>query len=262
MQEVHVLLADLGEVVDALDLHRLRLNPLAVFPIASLRRNLADVDLGIEVRRKRIAVIARVAVKNVDVVDLIEVMLQGVSGKDARDARIEARAEQRRDAGFLEAVIVLPLPFVFKLRRVLRLVVRRIDVMRLRRKARVHDCQILVRQCEIQDDIGLLPLNQGDELVRLVRIHLRRRDFRLAARELFLQCVALCLRAARNADFLKGVAVLAALVHGDACDAARADDQSLSHDFPPVVNSRAFAARIKLSLHRESPVLPKREASL
>ena len=46
--------------------------------------------------------VAGVAVEDVDVVDLVEMVLERVSGEDARDARVEAGAEERREAGLLE----------------------------------------------------------------------------------------------------------------------------------------------------------------
>jgi len=49
---------------------------VAVLPVAAVGRNLADVDLGIEVRRERVAVVAGIAVEDVDVVDLVEVVLE------------------------------------------------------------------------------------------------------------------------------------------------------------------------------------------
>ena len=187
-------------------------------------------------------------------------MLQGIGGKDARDAGIEARAEQRRDACFLEAIVVVPLPLVLELRRVLRLIVRRIDVMRLRRKARIHDLEILIGQREVQNDIGLLPLDQVDELRHIVRVHLRRPDLRLASRQLFLQRVALRLRAARDADLLEHVAVLAALVHGNARNAARTDDQSLSHDVSSCHQALDIRRSLRPNPRRGSLPRPKRAA--
>ena len=230
VQEVHVLRADFREVVDTLDLHRLRLDPVAVLPVAAVGRDFADVDLGVEVRRERIAVVAGVAVEDVDVVDLVEVVLERVGGEDARDARVEAGAEERRDAGLLVALAVGPLPLVLELRRVLRLVVGRVDVIRLRREAGVHDVQVLVRQREVQHDVRLEVLDQGDERIDVIRINLRRADLRLRrALELLLERVALRLRARDNHDFTEFVRVLAALVDGDTRDTTAADDQSFSH---------------------------------
>lgn len=230
VQEVHILRSDFREVVDALDLHRLRLDPVAVLPVAAVGRNLADVDLGIEVRRERVAVVAGVAVEDVDVVDLVEVVLERVGGKDARDARVKAGTQERRDAGLLVALAVGPLPLVLELRRVLRLVVGRVDVVRLRREAGIHDVQVLIRQREVQHDVRLELLDERDERIDVVRIDLRRADLRLRrALELLLERVALRLRARCDQDLTEFVRVLAALVDGDTRHTTAADDQSFSH---------------------------------
>jgi co-chaperonin GroES (HSP10) len=77
MQQVHILLTDLVKVVLALDAHGRDLDPLAVLHIAAGGGDLAQVDLGVEVGGERIAVIAAVAVEDVDgVVDGKEVKME------------------------------------------------------------------------------------------------------------------------------------------------------------------------------------------
>ena len=75
MQEVHVAVADLREIIDALNLHRLCFDPAAVLPVAALCGDFADVDLRIEVGGKGVAVVAGVAVEDVDILDGVEVVL-------------------------------------------------------------------------------------------------------------------------------------------------------------------------------------------
>ncbi len=58
--------------------------------------------------------------------------------------------------------------------------------MRLGCKAGVHDRQILIRQREVDHDIGLKVVDKRDKLVHVVGIHLRRRDFCFSAVKLFL----------------------------------------------------------------------------
>jgi hypothetical protein len=48
MKKVHIPLADLREVVDALYFHRLGFHEAPVFPVASLGGNLPDVDSGLK----------------------------------------------------------------------------------------------------------------------------------------------------------------------------------------------------------------------
>ena len=69
-------------------------------------RDSADVDLGVEVRGESHAVVAGVAVDDVKVVDLVEMVLGGIGREDGRHARVEAAAEDRREARGLEAVLI------------------------------------------------------------------------------------------------------------------------------------------------------------
>ena len=62
VQKIHILFADLREVVLALDLHRLCLYPVAVLPVGAVCRYLAEVDLRVEVCSERVAMVAAVAV--------------------------------------------------------------------------------------------------------------------------------------------------------------------------------------------------------
>ena len=62
VQKIHILLADLREVVLALDLHRLCLYPVAVLPVGAVCGYLAEVDLRVEVCSERITMVAAVAV--------------------------------------------------------------------------------------------------------------------------------------------------------------------------------------------------------
>ena len=144
MQEIHILRPDLSEIIDAFDLHRLRLDPCAVLPIAPLRRDLADIDLGVEVRRKGIAVVAAVAVEDIDIVDLIKLMLHCICTEHSRYARIKARAKERRQPRLTKAVRIRPLPAVFKFCRILRLVIRRVHIVCSCRKTCIHNMQILI----------------------------------------------------------------------------------------------------------------------
>ncbi|MNM95941.1 hypothetical protein D3C81_1084020 [compost metagenome] len=229
VKQIHILFPDFREVVDAFDFHRLGFDPFAVLPVAALRGHFANVDLRVEVRRKRIAVVARIAVEDIDVLDFVEVMFQGIRGKYAGYAWVKAAAQQCGDAGLLKALAVFPLPLVFEFRGIFRLIVRRIHVVRLGCQAGVHDRQILIRQSQVHHHVRFNFVDQRDQFVDVVGIDLRRRDFRLAAVQLRFQCVAFRLRAAGNADFLKNLAVLNTFVDGYSSDAAAADDQCFSH---------------------------------
>ena len=94
VQQVHILLADLIKVVLALDAHGRDLDPLAVLHVAAGGRDLAQVDFGVEVGGKGVAVVTAVAVQNIDRVDGIELMLGSVGAVGLRHARVKAAAQQ------------------------------------------------------------------------------------------------------------------------------------------------------------------------
>ena len=191
--------------------------------------------------------IAAVAVEDVDIVDLVKLVLQCVRAEYARYARVKARPEQCRESRVAESVAVRPLPAVFELRRVLRLVVRRVHIMYARRKARVHDVQILIRKREVQHNLGFELPHQRGERGHIVRIDRRRPNLRPAPAEFLLERIAFRLRTRGDEDLLEHLRVLAAFMHGDARHAARADDHCFSHEnasfvYPLSYNSKRDTA--------------------
>ena len=73
VEQIHILLSDSLKIVLSLYLHRLRLHPVGAFG-----RYLTDIDFRIKVCGKGIAVIASVAVQDIDIVNLIKFMLQRI----------------------------------------------------------------------------------------------------------------------------------------------------------------------------------------
>ena len=172
VQKVHILFAHLVKVVNSLYLHRLGLDPLAVLNVRAFSGDLTNVYLRIEISRKRIAVVAAVAVENVDIVYLVKVVLLSVCTENACNTGVKARTEQRCYACLFKALSVSPLPGILKLSGILRLVVCGINVVHLAFKAGVHYVQILIRQCNIYADVGLVLFHKLDKLGNVVSVHL------------------------------------------------------------------------------------------
>ena len=84
----------LGKIVTHRPGEGVGFHPLAVLPVAAALRDLADVDLRIEVGGKGLAMVAGIAVDDVQLVDLIEMVLLGPGAEDVGDAGIKAGAEQ------------------------------------------------------------------------------------------------------------------------------------------------------------------------
>ena len=92
------------------DFQRLGFYPLPVFVVEAFLRYLADVDFRVEVGGKGLVMVAGIAVHDVKVVYLVEVVLGGVGRIDAAHARVEAAAQDGSEPGLAEAVHVCPLP--------------------------------------------------------------------------------------------------------------------------------------------------------
>ena len=117
VQQVHVLLAHFVKHVFALDAHGRDFDPVALavlvgVPVAARSGNFAQIDFGVEVRRELVAVIAAVAVEDVDFFDGIELVLEGVGAVGLGNTRVKAGTEQCREAGLFKLFLVSPLPAV------------------------------------------------------------------------------------------------------------------------------------------------------
>ena len=249
VQQVHILVAHLIEVVLPLDAHSGDFYPVTVLPVAAGSRHLAQIDLRVKVGGEGIAVVAAVAVQNVDRINGIELMLFGVGTVSLGHARVKAAAQQGGQTGFLELFGVSPLPAVIKVGReagllaalfvdgaplrvvgVLGLVVGGIHVVDAAGKAGIHNGQILIRQGDVHYQIGLVRLDESDDLFHLVCVHLCGGDLGGGGgSQLGSQLIALCLGTAGDADLGEHFRHLAALVDGNRGHAAAADDQNFAH---------------------------------
>ena len=157
-----------------MDFVRLGDHPFAVLVVAALLRHLADIDFGVEVRGEGHAMVAGIAVHDIEVVDFVEMMLGGVGSEDGRYARVETAAEDGRQSGSLEAVLIGPLPRILEMRLVLRLVVGRIEVVAAALEAGIHNRQVLIGKRHVDHDVGLERAEQFAQLGHVVGIDLRR----------------------------------------------------------------------------------------
>ena len=92
VEEVGLTYPDIGVGQRLVDLLRLGLYPLAVFVVLPLLGDLTDVDLRVEVGGEGLVVVTAIAVYDVEVVDLVEVVLRSISREYPRDPWVEATA--------------------------------------------------------------------------------------------------------------------------------------------------------------------------
>ena len=159
-------------------------------------------------------------------------VLQCIRTEHPCHARIKSAAEECRDPSVLKTLPIRPLPAVFKMRRVFRLVICRIHIWHLRGQTRIHDMQILIRKRQIQHHVGRIGCDQRRQRCHVVRIDLSRCDLCLCpVLQFFFQGIALRLCPACDQDLLKYLAVLTTFMNGNACDSAATDDHRSAHIF-------------------------------
>ena len=210
---------------------RIGFHPFAAFPVAAARGHFADIDFRVKIRGKGLAVIARVAVDDIQHMHFVQLVLENPRGKDIRHAGIETGTEQRGQTGLAEAVLIGPLPLVFKLGGIQRLVVGRIKIMHAALEAGVHDVQILIGQSNVGHHGGFDIADKLAQLGHIVGIHLRRGNLHaVAALHARGDVFAAFQGAAGKGNFAESPFISGGLRHlvgHDATDAARADNQNI-----------------------------------
>ena len=109
------------------------------------RLDFAQVDLGVEVRGKRIAVITGVDIHDIDRLDRVQELLGNVRAEDVHHARVRPGAEKRRQPGGRKVGSEVPLRSVpvgvigIRVKPIGRFGHRGIDVVRAGLHTGVHD---------------------------------------------------------------------------------------------------------------------------
>ncbi len=175
--------------------------------------------------------IAAVDVDDVELVYLVKVMFGEIGGENVGSTGIKAAAQYRRQARLAETILIGPLPVIFKLGRIRRLVVCGIEVVHSCSKAGIHDAQVLIGECDIDHQFRLLTLQERGEFSDIVGIHLCRanRPFYLCGNGL-----ALGLGAAGEHDVGKNGRQLGTLVGHHGADATRSNNNDSGHNPAPV----------------------------
>ncbi|MPN32976.1 hypothetical protein SDC9_180459 [bioreactor metagenome] len=139
-----------------MDLVWLGFHPLSVFPILALLGYLAYIDFRIEVGCECFAVITRITVYDIEIVDLIETMFDGIRGKDTCHTGVESATKNGCQSGFLELLLIGPLPSVLELGFIFRLIIGCIEIMYATFETGIHNGQILIGQRNINHQFGLI----------------------------------------------------------------------------------------------------------
>ena len=92
------------------NLQWLCLYPFAVFVVQAFLGYLAYVDFRVEVGCECLVMVSCIAVHDVEIVHLVEMVLGCICGINAAHAWVKAAAEDGAKAGLLETLLICPLP--------------------------------------------------------------------------------------------------------------------------------------------------------
>ena len=201
--------------------------------------------------------ITRIAVDDVQRVDLAEVMLQRVCRIDIGNTGVKAAAKQRRETSLFELVLIGPLPVILKLRYIARFVVCRVDVVNTRFKTGIHDREILIGKGDIDDDRWLEALEQLYQFRHVISIHTSGLN---GTFQFGCDTVALRFRAACEHDLAEDVWQLRAFMGDDAANAASSDDEDFGHRAMIVRQIKQASSNTALRIWL-SPSLPRQNNS-
>ena len=157
-------------------------------------------------------------------------MLHSVCGEHTCNTGIKAASEESSDSSLFELLTVCPLPLVLEFCSIKGFVVCCINVVSFCSETSVHDSEILIGECKIEHNIGLVALDKSNKLINVVSIHLSSFDNSLCCRlELFFKGIAFGFCTACDHNSLENLAVLTALVDCYGSYSSAADNHTFFH---------------------------------
>jgi len=170
-----------------------------------------------------------VGVDDVDLLHHVQIFFGGQGGVDIGDARIKTGTEQRHDSGIFEPLLIGPLPGIFKLRGVQRLVVSGVKIVNAGFKTGIHDGQILVGKRHVDHQLRLHLFDQGDQFRHVIRVYLCRCN---TPPQLGGDGVAFGFGPRSKGNVGKNVAPLGTFVGDNLADTAGPDNKDVAHIVP------------------------------
>lgn len=197
----------------------------AVFPVAAGGSHFPDVDFRVEVGGEGLAVIAAVDVNDVQRMDFVKVVLERPCREDVGDAGVKAGAQQGKESGLAEFVLVRPLPGVFEFGYVPGFIVGGVQVVNAGFQAGVHQVQILVGKGHVDQQLRLDFPDEGHGGGHVVRVHGVGGDIDARSGAYIVRNgVTFAFRAGGQMNVLKDVRQLGAFVGYHMSDAACSND--------------------------------------
>ena len=170
IEEVAGFIADFGVIDHFAEFERGSFDPFAIFPIFPALRDFTQVDFRIEIGGKGLTMITRVAINDIDVMDLIKQVFLRVGTVNIGLTGIKTAAKNGGDAGFFEFILIRPLPFIFEFGFVDRFVIGGVHVMGFGFKTCVHDREVLVRERHIDNKIRFDVIDECNGVGDVIRV--------------------------------------------------------------------------------------------
>ena len=155
VQQIRLSFPDIRISQGLMNFERSCLDPLSVFIKTSVLGDLPNIDFRIEVGSKSHSVISGITIYDIQILNFIEVMFGSISGKDRRYARIESTSQNSGQSFFFKAFMVCPLPAIFEMCFIFRLVISRIQIVHSGFQTSFHNRQVLIRKSNINHNIRL-----------------------------------------------------------------------------------------------------------
>ena len=211
------------------DFQRLGCHPFSVFIIAAVLCNLTDVDFRIEVGGECFMMISGITVYDVQILYFVKMMFGGVCRIYAAYSRVETAAEDGGQSGIFEAFLIGPLPTVFKVGNIFRLIIGGIQIVDSALQASLHDGEVLVGEGYVDDDFGFETIEECYQFVHAVGIYLGGFDVRVT--DCLDNSVTFGLGAAGYHDFCKHIRILSHFVRNNGTYTACTDNKNFTHFF-------------------------------
>ena len=172
--------------------------------------------------------VAGVAVDDVEVVNLLEVVLGGTCGVHTTHSWVEAATQNCCESCLLKTLSVGPLPAVLEMCLVERLIVGSVEVVDTTFQAGIHDGKVLIGQCHIDDQLGLMTLEQSHQLLNAVGVDFVGCDVR--STNSLSHGVTFLFVSRSDHNFVKHVGIFGALVCYYGSHTATANDDYFVHN--------------------------------
>ena len=155
IKKIGITWTDIGITEVFVNFQRTGCHPLTILIITSVLSNFADIDFRIKVGSKCFMMISCITVYDIQILDFVEIMFGCIGCVDSTDSRIETTAKNGCQTCFLETVVVSPLPAVFKMSFIFRLIVGCIQVVDTRLQTGFHNGKVLIRKSNVDYDFRL-----------------------------------------------------------------------------------------------------------